>query len=91
MKKVHNDSRAAPPWRSTLKGIRRAALVILTALVTANANAQPTLSFSEAAQKGRTFLTNLFDPALGLLRRAGEPTSHQRGELWSLADPNSAG
>ena len=67
MKKIHNDSSAPSPWRSTLKGVRRAALVILTALVAANANAQPMLSPSEAAQKGRTFLTNLFDPALGLL------------------------
>src|SRR4030095_12761376 len=38
MKKVHHDSSAAPSFRSTLEGIRRAALVILTALVTANAN-----------------------------------------------------
>ena len=67
MKKVHHDSRAAPPLRSPLKGTRRAALVILTAFVTANANAQPALSPSDAARKGRTFLTNLFDPALGLL------------------------
>lgn len=48
-------------------GICLAVLVILTALVTANANAQPALSPSDAAQKGRTFLTNLFDPALSLL------------------------